>query len=281
MVAVTLEGRLGNQLFQYAFIYSTAKKLNTRFYIDTSVIDFILPQYFDIKTDNLYIIDKYIFSISGFKNIFNYHLRIAFYNLLKKMYGLKELIYDNNLEPLKQLKSIQHKALYKGFFQSEDYFINHKNDIIDLFKIKHSHRTQFEALIDNKAIPKSYVAVHIRRGDYVDHNMALSYEYFHRAIESIHHEDNYYVFVSDEPANIEKEFKYLKHKYISDNDEIIDFQLIMHGGTCILSNSTFSWWAAYLNTKQPKIIAPQYWLGKADGKELPVKVIPNSWIKFN
>ncbi len=106
----------------------------------------------------------------------------------------------------------------------------------------------------------------------------MNYSYFHKAIESINNDRNYFIFVSDEPDTIENEFSYIKNKYISDNDEIIDFQFIIHADICILSNSSFSWWGAYLNIKQPKIIAPRYWLGRADNKELPVNVIPDSWI---
>ena len=50
MIAVKLEGRLGNQLFQYAFAYASAKKLKTTFYLDKSTDNFLLPRYFLIVT---------------------------------------------------------------------------------------------------------------------------------------------------------------------------------------------------------------------------------------
>ena len=71
MIAVRLEGRLGNQLFQYAFIYAAARKLNTSFYLDKSIEKFLLPQYFEVKNDFIRVLDNNIFSVTGYKNIFS------------------------------------------------------------------------------------------------------------------------------------------------------------------------------------------------------------------
>jgi len=281
MVAVCLEGRLGNQLFQYAFIYNTAKKLNTRFYIDKGTINFTLPEYFTVKTDSFMLFDKYIFSINGFKNIFTYHSKIAFYKFLKKIYRLKELSFYNDQQPSEQVKKIKNKILYKGFFQSEDYFKEYKNDIFNLFTVKPVYKQQFENILASLPSSKKMVAVHIRRGDYINHNFALDPEYFHNAIKHIHTADNYYVFISDDIDFIRKEFDYIPNKCISDNTEIIDFQFLSHADICILSNSSFSWWGAYLNAKNPYVIAPQYWLGSKEQREIPVRVIPESFTILN
>jgi hypothetical protein len=281
MIAVRLEGRLGNQLFQYAFAYSISKKLKTHFYIDKSVIGFMLPQYFDIKTDRLRVIDKYIFSINGYKNIFNHHLKIAFYNLATKVYGLKKNSFNNDLPPATQLKRVKNNRLYTGFFQSEEYFVDQKDRIINLFSVKNIYKAQFDGIFESFPHSKNYVTVHIRRGDYAGLDIALSPDYYHRAIDSIHSDENYYIFISDDLDFIKKEFNHLDKKYLSSNTEIIDFQFLTHADICILSASSFSWWGAYLNPKQPKVIAPEYWLGKNEGFELPVNVIPPGWIKFN
>jgi hypothetical protein len=281
MVAVKLEGRLGNQLFQYAFIYTASKKLNTKFYLDKSIDYLLLDKYFNIEQDLCYFFDKKVFSIKGFKNIFSHHLRYKFYYLLKQLFHLKIVTFYNSVEPLTQIKKIEDGTIYQGFFQSEDYFRDLKKEIKNIFTIKDIHVKKFKSIIDRLPITGKHVVVHIRKGDYVDCDFSLNYEYFHKAIVSLNNDANYFIFVSDEPAKIENEFKYIKNKYISDNEEIIDFQFIMHADICILSNSSFSWWGAYLNTKQPKIVAPRYWLGKADNKELPVNVIPHSWIKLD
>ena len=57
-----------------------------------------------------------------------------------------------------------------------------------------------------------------------------------------------------------KEFEKVNIMY-EENTEIIDFQLIMNADYLILSNSSFSWWGAYLNNKKQKVYAPKYWLG--------------------
>jgi hypothetical protein len=278
MIAVKLEGRLGNQLFQYAFIYNCAQTLKTNFYIDKSVNNFILPKYFNLTQNHNFLPDKYIFGITGYKNIFSYHFKHTFYNFLKKMHGLQEILFVNNVAPSLQLKNMENKRLYIGYFQSEEYFVNYKIDILNLFSINTLYKQRFESIIKQLPSAKKYVTVHVRRGDYVNINHALNVEYYRNAINCIHSADNYYVFVSDDPEFIRHEFSYLNEKYISESEEIIDFQFLINADICILSNSSFSWWGAYLNNRHAQIIAPKYWLGKT--QMLPANIIPATWQQF-
>src|SRR5689334_8216216 len=113
MIAVRLEGRLGNQLFQYAFVYSAAKRLNTRFYIDKSIEDFIPAQYFKLQNDFLHPIDNSIFSIEGFKNIFKIRLKKSFYKLLSKIIFKNKIKTISNNEPISDvLKNLENNCLY-------------------------------------------------------------------------------------------------------------------------------------------------------------------------
>jgi len=85
MIAIKLEGRLGNQLFQYAFIYAASRRLNTSFYLDKSIENFVLPKYFEVKNDFLSPLDNRVFSINGYKNIFSIHAKRAFYHIISSI----------------------------------------------------------------------------------------------------------------------------------------------------------------------------------------------------
>lgn len=280
MVAVRLEGRLGNQLFQYAFIYATAKKLNVRFYMDKSVDYLLIDKYFDIQNDFCHIPDNKIFSIKGYKNIFSHYLRWGFYYSLRKILLLKRETFSNFESPAKQLHKVKNGLLYEGFFQSEEYFIDYKNDIEKLFDIKKIYRASFQTIFDTLPKARKYITVHVRRGDYIDHKLAMPVSYYHQAISSIDQPDNYYIFVSDDSGFVKKEFAYIPNKYVSVNDEIIDLQFLINADICILSNSSFSWWGAYLNNKATDILAPYYWLDDAKKIEFPLNIIPDNWTKI-
>jgi len=285
MIAVKLEGRLGNQLFQYAFIYTAAKKLNTGFYIDKSVIPFLLPQYFNIKNDFLYPIDKWFFSINGFKNLFDFHLKKFFYKQLNTLYfGNKKINVINTDQPAIALQQIQNGCLYEGFFQSEKYFENCKDELRRLFTIKKQYTDIFNEFASTRSSSSKKIVIHVRAGDYIDLDMALPIVYYKKALANIEVEDAELIFISDDPLLIEREFGYIKHKYISNNTEIIDLQLLMNADVCILSNSSFSWWGAWLNNKAGKIVyAPKNWIGFNKGEEYPVGIGENlgfNWVSI-
>lgn len=278
MVGVKLEGRLGNQMFQFAFAYATAKKLDTKFYLDRSIIAFLPAKYFDLPKNLDTKLDYSIFKIKGYKHFFSHHLKKAFYLFIKCFYRLQTIVIANENVPTEEIKKIEPNTLIIGYFQSELYFLEARAAIKSFFSIKKPFRESFQQQLSNLPKDKPYIAVHIRRGDYRDLGLDLPYAYFHEAIEKIGDRDAFYVFLSDEPDQIENEFSYLPYKYISKQNEIIDFQFLTQANTCVLSNSSFSWWGAYLNSKQATIYAPKNWLGKES--ELPRAVIQKNWTKL-
>jgi hypothetical protein len=273
MIAVKLEGRLGNQLFQYAFIYATAKRIHTKFYMDKSVDYLLLDKYFNIEKDFCSFFDSHIFSIKGVKLFFSHYLRWAFYYVLRHTIVSKQVLFDNNEPASANLAKIKNNRIYIGHFQSAEYFIDYQQDIKQLFSIKTNHQLRFENIFKSFPKAKKYVTIHLRRGDYVDLNWVLSLSYYHNAIKQVHHQDNYYIFISDDVDFIKNEFNYLNDKFISHYDEIIDLQFLTHADVCILSNSSFSWWGAWLNNNPNKIVyAPEYWLGFKKGQDYPAEI---------
>ena len=87
------------------------------------------------------------------------------------------------------------------------------------------------------------------------------------------------IFISDDIQYVKDQFAPMyPGARFEQNEEIIDFQLLINADILVLSNSTFAWWGAYLNPKPgKKVFAPKFWLGFKVGKEYPVNIILPSW----
>jgi hypothetical protein len=283
MVAIKIEGRLGNQLFQYAFIYAAAKKLSTNFYIDQYIEPFKVGEYFDDLNNNTTPIEG-LFKINGFKNIFSFHLRRTYYKLALKLFNLKVIIYDKPVLPGDI--NLKNNSLYQGFFQSELFFAPFEYDIRNNLTFKSEFVDAFNTKYGDLYQNNNVVAVHVRRRDYqhLGHlnlggdDLTLPLIYYKNAIESFSQDNILFVFISDDIAFVEENFGYIPNKIISTDTEIMDFQHLINAHGCIISNSTYSWWGAWLNNKPGKIIfAPKYFLGWRLKEEYPTNIYPTDW----
>ncbi len=190
-----------------------------------------------------------------------------------------------------------------GYFQSFKYF--DRKDAIKNFKLKRDIKHKaFQQM--NKQVHLSYddlfaynniCGVHIRIGDYANFpnhfTQLLNTGYYQDAIDLISSKydiDYFLIFSNDIPA-CKKVFKGPRFIFCDSEQEkaqnnistVTDFYLLSRCQEIIIGNSSYSWWAAYLN-KQQKIIAPtgRYdWFGPAlkdinNTKDL----IPENWIKL-
>jgi hypothetical protein len=274
MIAVKLEGRLGNQLFQYAFAYATAKKLGTSFYLDKSIADFIPAKYFDLKQDFIKPLDVSLFDIKGYKNLFNVRLKQGFYKKLEQLiFGLKAITIDNDQPVTNALDKLRNNHMYVGYFQSEKYFREITTELKQLLCIKKNYVNQFAAVINQLPLYTKTIVIHLRRGDYVGLNWSLPLSYYKKALIAAGYEEALCIFISDDQELIEQEFSYIEHKYISNHSDIIDLQFLINADVCVLSASSFSWWGAWLNANEHKqLFAPKHWLGFTIGKEYPAGI---------
>ena len=263
-------GRLGNQMFIYAFAnaISTQRKTN------------------------------YCLSEIGRLNIFQLGVgEERFFNRLKNNLYHRWIIKTNNVPIIDNAEVFKFfdpsiipncHAYLIGHFQSHIYFNEIENKIRKRFKFKNEIRAGFLKFKKRNNIPDNYTAVHIRRTDYINHKinglnddntLALPVEYYLKAIAELDLKNNFLVFVTDDPEFVEQEFKFLPNKLISSSVDYIDFQLIQNAKTCIIANSTFSWWAAWLN-KQAKVYCPRYFLGFNDKIEVPQNIYPPYWAQI-
>jgi len=269
MNGIKFAGRLGNQLFQYAFGQSLAKKLDTKvFYIfqNTGLNKTIINQYFKLKDFNI------------LKNkLYEFWYVIAY---KKKVQDFSNILILSDIEP-------KVNSIISGFFQSEYFFRNVIDEVKLKFEIKNKYKRKFEKKYSNFFKNNKTIVIHIRLGDYkVQGNellggidLSLPFEYYHNILNMIPNIENYsLLFLSDEIEKIKNEFNIYINANFEENDLIIDFQIIQNADISIISNSTFAWWAAYLsNNKSTIVYAPKYWLGFKVKKEYPTGIMLTNW----
>lgn len=128
---------------------------------------------------------------------------------------------------------------------------------------------------------KESTFLHIRRGDYLEGNWELGITYYRRALkELLKRVENPSIFVFCVDKDFARSFDIGYPVKIVQSDYSLHYEdmiLMMHCKNAIIANSTYSWWAAYLNSNPHKlIIAPSPWIHSIQGSD---NIIPQSWIK--
>jgi hypothetical protein len=172
--------------------------------------------------------------------------------------------------------------LLDGYFQSEKYFENNKQFIIDLFGPNEEIENR---ILTNLPDVFNYVSIHIRRGDYLqlpNHHPQQSAEYYKSAAEIIGLDKTYLIF-SDNLDEVKNMFDYLPNKiFYTSGEDWLDMYTMSFCKDNIICNSTFSWWGAYLNkNKNKKIITTNRWFGSAYAHFNISTLFPSEWIILN
>ena len=289
MIIVQLKGGFGNQLFQYAAALSLGKYHNVPVKVDISLLNIPDALIGTTRAFDLLSIQHSIEVASKAEtnavkgNKLMQYLQKFLPHYKRNIYKEVAFNYDQHF------LETGNKIYLKGYRQSEKYFESITNEIKKIFSIK-------EELIkdaSNVALPiqsENSISIHIRRGDYTNAAM-LEYhgvqgiEYYNQAISFIKEKianPKFYVF-SDNINWVQENLNLNEEAHLITVDEsptsITDFYLMSCCKHNIIANSTFSWWAAYLNPNPDKlIIAPKRWFNKAnyDTKDL----IPSSWIQL-
>ena len=257
-------GRLGNCMFQYASILGVARKLKRT---PTAAISQV--EHFSDSFKLGSVVDTVVKPTHFFnENCFSFD---------ERMFNLPE-----------NCKNIE----IGGYLQTEKYFSHVADEVRDNFSFS-------EHIVERakKNIPKGKtVSLHVRRGDYVHltengfHGALGNYyqnalEYFTDHIPVIFSDDIEWckdnftfcpkstVFVDDESYDIN-----LSPSKHSDLSGYIDMCGMSLCDSHIITNSSFSWWAAYLG--QGKTIAPSPWFGTTGPKDWH-DIYCDGWIILN
>ena len=176
--------------------------------------------------------------------------------------------------------------MVEGYFQSEKYFAHHRDRLLELFAphpddLKYM-QTKYKWLFDHPCT----VGVQIR-AQWEDPDGATWIQYgkdFIRKAMAFFPEDALYVVTSNKPAFVEQCIPEEMENFvvIKDEPDYIDFYLLSFCKHNICPNSTFCWWAAWLNQNPSKIIvAPTQW-ASPNVRHIPSDdLIPSSWIRID
>jgi len=195
-------------------------------------------------------------------------------------------IYDYHDLPYKPTP-YQPDMVLCGNFQSEKYFSHNKKEIIKLFE---PHPSIVKYLYKKHRWLKkkrNTVAVHVRA--YYPYNPIgpdgqgvlpfLGFDYFEQAILSFPKESTFVVF-SDNIELCKQNLSHISRKfiYIDNQEHYLDLFMMSLCEHNIISNSSFSWWGAYLNKNPQKIvIAPGRWFTPESGLDSS-DIIPEGWV---
>ena len=283
---VKFNGGLGNQMFQLAFGRAVEKKTGLKTIFDMSFFKKNYSRPFELNVFNA--------NVEGVEDFLTKLKIELIWKLRKKLAGKKFMgtvvysepcfEYDRNaLEP-------EAGTFFEGFFQSEKYFKEVEQDLREDFRFKVLPDAQNQQTIE-KIQSTNSVSLHIRRGDYVQKKRyqnvyaTCSLDYYKRGVELIaeKHENPTLFIFSDDIEWVKENLKLpYESVYVSHNTGAKSFEDMRLMSLCrhnVIANSSFSWWAAWLNNNKEKIvIAPQRWF--KDEKIVQTDVIPENWIRI-
>lgn len=280
MKYISVGGGLGNQMFAYAFLLKVRSCGYDAKFILTSLnwwehkAGFELERVFGIKRESRCW--EYLY------NKFPIPFRKIFHVIYKPFRG-KNFEYEPYV-----IHNMKNYGAFYGTFQSELYFKNIRQDVLNAFKFNESLCNDLTKIIVSKFNGTTPVSVHIRRGDYLSPAFANGFgncctiDYYKKAIDRIRAqvENPLFVFFSDDIMWVKENLVVDDAIYVDhnrDEDAWQDMYLMSKCTHNIIANSTFSWWGAWLNCNEGKIvIAPKKWFANKTIEH----VVPNDWIRI-
>ena len=286
MVITKIISGLGNQLFQWAAGRALAEKNCTEVRLDVSFFDTQtfshderFPRPFKLNRFRIKAALATKAELSAAPDFLQLPKNQRRWLLLLRRLKLRRFIpriKESSLAFHPEVLELGDNVYLDGYWASEKYFagiapiIRHEARVADP-KIDDFARKY----VDERRKPGApVVGVQVRRGD-IYHlcevlkrpDLApmplLKPDYFMRAMQHFGENCTFLMF-SDSEKDIrlcQEEFKGCKNvAYVTGNDDITDFAILQQCDHQIISNSTFGWWAAWLNANRDKtVIAPKGW----------------------
>lgn len=289
MIVMRLKGGLGNQLFQYALGRYLSISKNTALQLDIS----------SYKSDTLreYRLASFCINASASDKLPFFatdgkarHLNQFIQAVRGVFYRPFEIIREKSFAFDPQIFNCSDQAYVDGFWQSEKYFLPIANTIREDLHLKTPIKGNLKNIAEQIQACNS-VSIHVRRGDYVNNPTTSAYhgvcsaQWYHNATNQILQKvenPTFFVFSDDyewAKKNLQFSSPAVYIKPSPDGEECIDMHVMSLCQHNIIANSSFSWWAAWLNRNPNKmVIAPQDWF--VAGPKQTNDLIPPQWTRM-
>ena len=296
MVIVKLQGGLGNQMFQYAAGRSLSMRLGTPLKLDRRRMDHPVQgstpwRYalgaLDVREEFADSRETAELTGQGQTRLRKLMLRI------RRVSGLARrgatVLRDTDFRFHPEFHEVSGDVYLDGYWQSEKYFLG----ISEIIRREFSLRRPLEGADREFAeviAREDSVSVHVRRGDYVSNPEAnrfhglCSAEYYRRCMAIVSEKVGAprFVVFTDDPAWVRKNMDVpLGTTFVDWNqprDGSIDLELMRRCRHHIIANSSFSWWGAWLGSRQGSLVlAPARWFH--DSSMDTADLLPDSWVR--
>ena len=298
MIVSNIQYGLGNQLFQYAFAKRLALEkgepliINQRWYKDFDSASGITSREFLLQKFN---IPTAYFTSTHHENKHWLPLRARF--IIRKLSHRWYLMLgdfefwafrDSGLDPVLEARRISRDIYLMGEWINYKFYEPIRAVLVNELEVNTPLTYQNKVVLKNISLSNA-VFVHIRRGDYLKKRMhdlggICTLEYYHCGIDKIKSNTSNpeFYFFSDDLSWVKENFgNQNNYHYVEGNekDPVEDFRLMKACKHAIISNSTFSWWAAWLiKEENALIVAPNTW--SKVSPELSTLLIPKHWIRI-
>lgn len=266
MIIARIEGGLGNQLFIYACARALALRHNRELVLDIQNAGYDGSDPFQRR----YQLGHFPIQarLAGAEELRHFRRDSRFFYWLKKVsrwlpQGWKPILEEKRAFALASLsKEVLNPTYLVGYWQDERYFLDRADQIAA--ELSPSQLNQLVSADDCKIIDlENTVVIHVRRENFP---CKLSSDYYSDAIQElgIGHQNTQFVVFGDSFNWVSKTISLPTNTIFMNcertQSDLVDFYLMSRAKRLIISNSTFSWWAAWFASRWgAKVVAPEDW----------------------
>jgi hypothetical protein len=261
MIRVLLQGRLGNHLFQIAAGLALARSHGVPLVVDACLLPEVTN---DLELRRLTVLQLPFPRRTASIACDRLNRRVRGRHSHEVVRAERYTEPGHDFDPA--FRNLGRSAVLRGFFQSESYFAGIAADLRQWFDFAPWLQRAPAECREAVAQPMS-VGVHVRRRDYIGTFWELcDRDYYLRAAATIRDRfpTAHFVVVSDDPAWCRTQLGHLPSTIVDSSADpytaLVDLAVLAGCRHQVIANSSFSWWAGWLNAKPGRIVfAPDRW----------------------